>query len=64
MKAPRTYDEISMALLNALPSGAEIEAFSDKDLAGFRAISNILDNVAYLELRRREQLAAKAKSAA
>lgn len=54
----RNYDEISLRIILALPSEAEARALSERELGLLRNLSNMLDNIAYLELKRRQEAAA------
>lgn len=55
----RTYDVISTVLICSMPSRDEIRAMTDKEIKKLCNLSNILDNIAYLEIKRRESGVAK-----
>jgi hypothetical protein len=54
-KPPRSFSDFSTEFLLGLPSEAEIRSFSDRDLALVGNLSNLLDNMRYLERKRRDE---------
>lgn len=52
--ALRSFEEFSSEfLMSALPTTAEIRSFSDVELQQLKNLSNILDNLRYMEKKRR-----------
>lgn len=55
----RTYDDLSRALIDVIPSKEETSALTDEDIEKLRRLGNTLDNVLYLEVLRRRDAAVK-----
>lgn len=56
IKLVRSFSAFSTEYLLSLPKKEEIESFSDTDLAKLENLSNILDNMRYLEKERRNKI--------
>lgn len=51
----RTYDDLSRAMIDLIPSKEEASALSEEDIEKLRRCGNMIDNVLYLELLRRNE---------
>ena len=56
MSTTKPVNENITELMLALPSREQITAATDEQLESYRRISNLLDNIVYLERERREKL--------
>lgn len=51
----RTYDDLSRAMIDLIPSAEEAKALSDEDIEKLRRCGNMIDNVLYLEMIKRRE---------
>lgn len=47
----RTYDELVIAIIQAMTVTSEVEALSDEQIQELRKYGNALDNVLYMQTR-------------
>lgn len=62
MSELKTASDHVSALLHALPTPDIVSNASDEDLRRFRNLSNMLDNIAYLEVLKRKDAAKAVQS--